>query len=258
MEREACYGPILAAVDEHSLGKSLKVLVPGAGLGRLVFELSRRGHEAQGNEISYHQLLTAGFMLNHTSKPEEWAIHPWALSFVNIHSRDEQLTKYMVPDVHPGSVASPSSMSMVTGSFSEVYVQKEFEDHFDVVATVFFIDTAPNLISYIETVRQCLKEDGLWINLGPLLWHGAQGTMGRKPQSGIDTPDDPQRHWPDTYQGGSFELSNEEVMQLVQQMGFTITTIQDTIETGYAQNPASMLHSVYKPSFWIAKKLKAQ
>ena len=37
----------------------------------------------------------------------------------------------------------------------------------------FFIDTANNIISYIETIYNLLKKDGLWVNFGPLLYHYA-------------------------------------------------------------------------------------
>ena len=42
---------------------------------------------------------------------------------------------------------------------------------YDYVATNFFIDTAPNILDYIETIVHVLKEDGVWVNHGPLQWH---------------------------------------------------------------------------------------
>ena len=41
----------------------------------------------------------------------------------------------------------------------------------DAVLTCFFIDTAQNIVSYIETIARLLREGGVWINLGPLLFH---------------------------------------------------------------------------------------
>jgi hypothetical protein len=35
-----------------------RVLVPGAGLGRLPLEIASRGYACQGNEFSYYMLLT--------------------------------------------------------------------------------------------------------------------------------------------------------------------------------------------------------
>ena len=42
----------------------VKILVPGAGLGRLVFEFARLGYSCQGNEWSMHMLLVSNFILN--------------------------------------------------------------------------------------------------------------------------------------------------------------------------------------------------
>lgn len=36
----------------------------------------------------------------------------------------------------------------------------------DCVATCFFIDTAHNVIEYVETIWKILKPGGVWINLG--------------------------------------------------------------------------------------------
>lgn len=43
---------------------SVKVLVPGAGLGRLAFEIARKGYQCQGNEFSLFMLFASNFVLN--------------------------------------------------------------------------------------------------------------------------------------------------------------------------------------------------
>jgi len=35
----------------------------------------------------------------------------------------------------------------------------------------FFIDTAKNMLEYLEIIHSILKTGGLWINIGPLLYH---------------------------------------------------------------------------------------
>ena len=42
----------------------VSILVPGAGLGRLAFELAQRGYTCQGNEFSMFMLLASNFILN--------------------------------------------------------------------------------------------------------------------------------------------------------------------------------------------------
>lgn len=47
---------------------------------------------------------------------------------------------------------------------------------FDAVVTCFFIDTAHNVLQYLEVIHAVLKPGGVWIHLGPLLWHWADGS----------------------------------------------------------------------------------
>jgi hypothetical protein len=62
-------------------------------------------------------------------------------------------------------------MSMSASDFISLYEGEDYKGTYDAVATVFFLDTAPNPIRYIETIRSCLKPGGIWTNIGPLLWH---------------------------------------------------------------------------------------
>ena len=43
--------------------------------------------------------------------------------------------------------------------------------------TCFFIDTAKNIMAYIELINQILKKGGVWINLG-FLFHFFQTSRG--------------------------------------------------------------------------------
>ena len=187
-EREACYRPVFRALQKERQvrsGSKLRVLVPGAGLGRLVFELCCEGYDTEGNEISFHQLLSSSYILNHCQKKNEHTLFPWIHSFSNHESRSNHLKSVQVPDVHPGTtlpaVKGAGEMSMSASDFLLLYGKEEHQGTFDAVATVFFLDTAPNIIRYIETVRKCLRRGGLLINVGPLLWHfenNAPGTHG--------------------------------------------------------------------------------
>ena len=42
----------------------VSVLVPGAGLGRLAFDIAQHGYCCQGNEFSVFMLLGSNFILN--------------------------------------------------------------------------------------------------------------------------------------------------------------------------------------------------
>ena len=49
---------------QSSVANEVSILVPGAGLGRLAFELARHGYMCQGNEFSMFMLLASNFILN--------------------------------------------------------------------------------------------------------------------------------------------------------------------------------------------------
>jgi carnosine N-methyltransferase len=42
----------------------IQILIPGAGLGRIPFDLAKEGFSAQGNEFSYFMLIASDFILN--------------------------------------------------------------------------------------------------------------------------------------------------------------------------------------------------
>lgn len=69
----------------------------------------------------------------------------------------------------------------------EVYARPEWADHFDCVVTCFFIDTAHNVVQYVEVIRHCLKEGGYWLNLGPLLYHWCAAGFRAQPALVLDT-----------------------------------------------------------------------
>lgn len=240
-----------------------KVLVPGAGLGRLVFDLALAGYNVEGNELSYHQLLASNWILNHARAKMAYAIFPFASTFSNVLSRKDQLRRILIPDVHPGEVSAAAAaqgslvgrMDMTAADFVVLYGDVGQQETFDAVVTVFFIDTAPNLIRYIKTIHNCLKPGGVFVNLGPLLWHyddRAPNINGKKEEGSArkDSSKDQGIGEP-----GSFELTNEEVLLLIENLGFKIEKQEILNEgIGYIQNPQSMLQNTYRVSHWIARK----
>jgi hypothetical protein len=270
VERSKCFDPVIAALQHeystHTISRpnmdraEMKVLVPGAGLGRLVFDVCRAGFSVEGNEISYHELMASSLILNHTRQVGEFKIAPFALSCSNHVTRDDQFQTFSIPDVHPSSVLETMNeshvpaverMTMATGDFCVVYTQPEYKEVFDAVATIFFIDTAPNVIRYIEAVRNCVKPGGIWINLGPLLWHHTS----RKDENEEKDMKGTKAHDAGIGDPGSVELTNKEVIALVEHLGFTMEQQENVnSETGYISNPRSMLQNNYRPAFWIARR----
>mgnify|MGYP000359393137 CR=1 FL=1 len=151
--------------------------------------MTRRGYRTVGNEFDYFMLLVSNFMLNVVEKPCEFEIAPWLEDKNNIMSRRHQLETYSVPDVPTLTILAKNPghyMSMVSDSFilrkwfldvlTEVcgddspQAQGEWIDivgnspnAWDVFVTCFFLDTAPNVIEYIETIWRILKPGGVWV-----------------------------------------------------------------------------------------------
>lgn len=251
-ERESCYGVIISELEARlpvtELNRNqLMVLVPGAGLGRLVFDLAIKGYATQGSEFSYFMLLTGSYILNRTSSAGCVSIHPWVDNPSNVRRASHATRPVRIPDVCPSDAVESNpgcSMSMVAGEFVEVYGCTP--NAWDAVVTCFFLDTAPVVLEYIEVLYRILKPGGLWINLGPLLYHWQSAGGGAGGDDGADDAAD------DRYDR-SVELSLEEVMHAVRGVGFDVV-LERTVRTTYTANALSMMHVVYDAALFVAYK----
>jgi carnosine N-methyltransferase len=234
-ERDMCYKPILEEFKQYfpspkdTNGDLITVLIPGAGLGRLLFEFCKAGFKAQGNEFSYFMLLASNFILNCSSHPEEFEIQPLIHTFSNVFWNDAPFKPILIPDELMTTDEPHGEMSMVAGEFVEVYSKQTAS--WDSVVTCFFIDTANNVIEYIETIYKILKPGGVWINLGPLLYH-----------------------YTDNESECSIELSWDEVKHIILGIGFEIKN-EEIRECYYSSDIDSMLKTVYKCIFFTAVKI---
>ena len=151
----------------------MSILVPGCGLGRLVFDYALKGYKTIGNEFSYFCLLSSNFVLNSTEKAEQFKIYPFIHNFDNLKSEDDAFKEILVPDVCPSEAMtgdiSQYDMAMSQGEFIDVFGRKK--NDWDCIVTCFFIDTAHNFFDYLKTINEILKKGGLWVNIGPLQWH---------------------------------------------------------------------------------------
>ena len=248
-EREQSHGPIIRELTARHPPPGPerdvyppRVLVPGAGLGRLVMEIARRGYQAEGNEFSYYMLLTSSYILNHASRANEWIIHPWVHSNCNHQSDADQLAAVHIPDVPAchaivDGAAVGGSMSMCAGDFVECYGDEQNFGAWDAVCTCFFIDTAHNVVQYLETIASCLRPGGTWINFGPLLYHWAEGAG---------------------YVGDgeelSVEMSLDDVCVVAESVGLRIET-REMAEARYTSDARSMLQTVYNCALLVAVKV---
>ena len=239
-ERNSTYKPILNELQlffkdrpKKDFESGINVLVPGAGLGRLMYEIAKLGFKSQGNEFSYYMLLCSNYIFNNTTKENEFVIQPFIHSFSNIYNEEDPFKEIMIPDENLAEELSKTDtgeMSMVAGEFCRVY--KEKINFFDSLVTCYFIDTANNIIEYIETIHNIVKIGGLWINFGPLLYH-----------------------YTDNENEVSIELSWNEVKKIIIGFGFEFLKEED-VQTTYSANKDSMTQRIYKCVFFTAIKKK--
>ena len=239
-ERNSTYKPILNELKNFFEKKTKKefqdginILVPGAGLGRLMYEIAKLGFKSQGNEFSYYMLLCSNFIFNNTTKKDEFVLQPFIHSFSNIFNEETPFKKILIPDENLGEELSKTDtgeMSMVAGEFCHVY--KDKINFFDGIVTCYFIDTANNIIEYIETIHNIVKIGGLWVNFGPLLYHYTEN------ENEI-----------------SIELSWEEVKHIIIGFGFEFKKIE-TVKATYSTNKDSMTQRIYNCIFFSAVKIK--
>ena len=82
--------------DKKQYEKGISVLVPGAGLGRLMYEIAKLGFKSQGNEFSYYMLLSSNFILNNTTKKNEYMIQPLIHSFSNLYNENSPFKEILI------------------------------------------------------------------------------------------------------------------------------------------------------------------
>uniref|UniRef100_A0AAZ3R419 Carnosine N-methyltransferase 1 n=1 Tax=Oncorhynchus tshawytscha TaxID=74940 RepID=A0AAZ3R419_ONCTS len=136
----SCYLPFIKEIQRLFLSNNdvskVSVLVPGAG---------------------FFMLFSSNFVLNRCEKVNSMTLYLWIHQFSN-NKRSS--------GINPQSLPPNSDFSMVAGVFTE-------PNTWDCVATCFFINTAHNVIDYVETIWNFLKS-GAEIPpfpLGPLLYH---------------------------------------------------------------------------------------
>ncbi|KAJ1547951.1 hypothetical protein HK405_004563 [Cladochytrium tenue] len=176
------------------------------------------------------------------TQPSQFTIYPYVHSASNHPRAASQLAGVAIPDIAVrGAIPPTADFSMVAGDFIEVYGAPTSTDNgdsggggteggsWDVVATCFFVDTGRNVIEYLETIRHALRDGGLWINIGPLLYH-----------------------FEDMRTESSVELTLEELKLVAQNLGFEFEE-ERMVRSTYTSNPESMLQYVYNCWFSVAR-----
>ncbi len=280
-ERETIFAPILNCLSDIPLTQraGMKVLVPGCGLGRLAWEISElgqcfqacvtfrsrvylciisddkiiAGYDTTAVELSSFMTLALRFLMSPstTQQRKHHTIYPFATSFSHVRSNENIFRPISFPDSVP---REKENFQVIQGDFLSHRCppspnrEAQSKDGYDIVVTLFFIDTSVNIIATLEHIHSLLRPGGIWINLGPLLWT-EPGEQAR------------------------LEPSLEEVLGIAERVGFKIqdrrrqnrtkadsveerqlANLSTTIECEYARDKKAMMRFAYRAEFWVAAK----
>jgi hypothetical protein len=172
------------------------------------------------------------FLQNNTDS-SPFAIQPFIDGLSHHATTSDMLRTVTAPNAAPNP-----SVLLVEGDFNTAF--KDQGGSYDIVVTHFFMDTARNLMSYFDTIHFLLKPGGKWLNFGPLLY----GT------------------------GPFVQLSLDEIIAVVKEMGFTFEEIGDECgdltfhdkkvrskEAEYGFNGKALTRNAYAAQVWVARKL---
>jgi carnosine N-methyltransferase len=255
--------------------------------------------EVSTHHILALKWLTASSMGIGEIDSAKFKIRPWALQFSNHTERAHQFRSISIetdgaksPKLDLGysdnqlylmSSRSPETESQAPGdSNPPVYnadydfhrhgglriTNKDFHDYqypawkgfYSCVATVFFVDTAPNINEYVKIILHVLKDGGIWVNNGPLLWNCYEnGPPGRgegdqddnfaaQARNGM-SPTKENKGW-----GGKVELAWDELLGFIEYKGFEILESNTDITSGYVKDADSMMMCTYRLGFFAARK----
>lgn len=176
------------------------------------------------------------FLETHAHRVNSQTLHPFVDGWSH-HATTEDMHRQLK---FPDAPLNASNVLLVEGDFTTVFNTKP-QVQFDVIVTYFFIDTARNLATYFDTIKNLLRPGGYWINLGPLLY----GT------------------------GPFIQLSLEEIITMVEEgLGFEFLDVAGSecgeitmpdklvrgMEAAYGFNDRALTKNAYNAQFWVAQR----
>ena len=176
----------------HETTSLSPILVPGAGIGRLAFDLAFAKEEERTSDCftSYPfaveamdnsiVMASAAHHLFH-NEAHTRNIYPFVSdSLSNEVDTQRRWDSVQIPEqsivdkirsMHNQQPHQQPRLSYTVGDFVTTYSSPSKQGHYGSLVSVFFIDTATNIFEYIWTIRHSLRRGGIWINYGPVQWH---------------------------------------------------------------------------------------
>lgn len=159
--------------------QSTCVVIPGSGLGRVAHEVSTHRNFGAVHAVEFSGLMHAcneyaydNDKVESEKKGKSPTIYPYVHTCSNFADTDSQFRAVSIET--PGS--RPGNLFTHLDDFRFFDIPDASKYSNVVVVSVFFIDTAENLIDYLDVIsritapstRTGLPANGYWINVGPL------------------------------------------------------------------------------------------
>lgn len=155
------------------------VVLPGSGLGRVSHEIALHRDYGAVYAVEFSGLMHAChlFVYEKLKAPKDkkyggsHSLFPYIHTCSNFNKTDSQ---FRLIDI-PNGVPKPENLHVVLDDFRYFSIPEDRKYKNVVVISVFFMDTAENLIDYIDVINQLTTplsrssvKNGYWINVGPL------------------------------------------------------------------------------------------
>ena len=225
-ERDLNYIPIIDMVKKM-IKTGSNILIPGAGLLRLGYELAKLGYNIDANDYYFYNVIFCDYFFNYSRK-NQFCFQPLIRSFSNYLTEDDVFKKYSFPD-EDIDLKGKGKMKMLCGDFTKLY--SNVNNYYDCVVTCFFIDTAKNVFEYIDIIERVLKKGGIWINFGPLSYH-----------------------WIGYDNIPSIELPYDKLKEIIQNFGFEFLNEEKNKTVIYCEIENFMKNDVFNCVFFTARK----
>lgn len=218
------------------------VIIPGSGLGRIAHEIANIGSDNEARFGAVHAIEYSGlmhlcneFIYSSENDEKDYDLFPYIHSCSNFIDSTSQFRSSIV---HSGQI-KPENLALNHEDFRyfEVPNKSEFENI--VVVSAFFIDTAENLVSYLDTIQELTTphkknsiKNGYWINIGPLKY----GTAAQ------------------------VELNSDELKMIRKAMGWKDLNSTNSLDSsdnqlvGYMTDKQSMWQGYYGLTMWNAAR----
>lgn len=208
-------------------------IVPGSGLGKVAHTLADEMKFSSVHAVEFSWLMVlmneALYSKYPVDKSGKVNVYPYIHTYSNHQNIDDQVRPVEIQH----SLKIPPSLNIHNADFTKFDIRDYLKDSEKlnnlIFVTCFFLDTAENLIEYIQSINKIssnFKGKVKWINVGPLKY----GTAAK------------------------IEISNAELKSLVSHMGWKITDEKDPKLLGYLTDRKGLWQGYYNVTMWTAEK----